>query len=109
MGMNVRILCVCVVLFMAIEAMGVPIATPMGRSLCNFLLVTVTLSLVIYFLVWNNNKNKEITSQIGQPSAQDKPTDYAIKNSTQDKFEFLAFKHQNMMNLNSWPDTTKIQ
>jgi len=97
---------------MAIEAIGVPIATPMGQILGNFLLVTVTLSLFIYlFIFWfetttnyqyiriknrNNNKNKEITSRNGQPSAQDKLTDYAIKNSTQ------------KLNLISWPLSTKI-
>jgi len=44
MGMNVGILCVCVVLFMAIQAMGVPTAAPMDHSsgtffLCHFLLI----------------------------------------------------------------------
>jgi hypothetical protein len=49
MGMNVGILCVCVVLFMAIEAMGVSRATPMGQILGTFLFVTITLSFFFFF------------------------------------------------------------
>jgi len=46
MGVNVRILCVCVVLFMAIEAMGVHKTAPMDQFSGTFLLCHC------YFIFW---------------------------------------------------------
>jgi len=45
-NVNVRIFCVCVVLFMAIEAMGVHITAPMDQFSGTFLLC------ICYFIFW---------------------------------------------------------
>jgi hypothetical protein len=106
---------------MAIEAMGVSRATPMGQILGTFLLVTVTLYFFFFFWfetttkyqIYKNKKSKQqqkqrnnITKWATTRTRQTNGLCHQELNS-KDKFEFLTFNHQNTMNLNSWHVTIK--